>query len=284
MITFNELQYNSLEIFVKYFLPSETKLSMINHERKLDYLKSLFEDIIFLFDEKKYDDLYYTNIQKTTSLIQINYYQVIKQQFTDIGTNFPNKAEDYFLTLDLENNVDEMRLEKMEILLRKLDSSETFNVSKIKDEESSYCEKEQEELYKRLNENIQSFVNIYQGYYLKAYDKYKEKKLHAPTPFILEFFNFLTHYTYIVMYFKTYNKFNKYMQKNLEKANGHLERGILDIFKITIIILDKNNQINTKENFQELLRLRQGEVNKISTPIDKRLSDYQGFIDNSLKF
>ena len=107
----------------------------------------------------------------------------------------------------------------------------------------------------------------------------------------VHFHQFFTHYSY--SHYVYINR-DKYLYKGLSENNiynhinnntyrsaRHLERLILDVYKVATEAFIKQNNILSTDEYRNLLKVRQNELNKISVDILDKVKQYKEFLQST---
>lgn len=292
----NDIAKKTLEVYAKLFLPTENKYSLLFKKRLFAKLEEMLKVLIYIFDEEfnkeKQNDFYchvadYQKLYFDKLVSSVYKYEDAKKSRTSqdkVLVSTLNKYISQKYTI-FRSGIDLDRLDTFHKLLLKMDKT----APNLKNSFSKLTSNGKEESEDRQIETIEeSFKNFYEAY--KLYEKTvnyiletknnNENNLHSANPFINEFHQFLSHYSYYFLAKISQSdneEFKHYIYQNLRKAIGHLERSILDIYKVIVVIFDKNKLL-TKDEYLQLIKIRQSEIEQITLPIKERLNDYKNFV------
>lgn len=292
----NNIAKETLEVYAKIFLPTENKYSLLFQKRLFAKLEEILKTLIYLFDEEfsieKQNDFYchiadYQKLYFEKLISSVYKYETLKKSNQPLDKVLLSSLNKYIAKKDeiLLDGVDLDRLETFHKLILKMDKT----VPNLKDSFSQLTsngkEENEEEQIKLIEESFKNFYEAYKLYektvnYILETINNNENNLHSANPFINEFHQFLSHYSY---YFlakinqSDSEEFKHYIYQNLRKAIGHLERSILDIYKVIVVIFNKN-ELLTKDEYLHLITIRQNEIEQVSLAIEVRLKDYKEFV------
>ena len=311
MQNINEYQNSILKIYASLFVPTEAKLSLVFQKRKFAILQKMLEEtLIYLFDVEQLDEKKEELFLNRVYNFQLEYHKVLMIKFKYAKLQKKNNLTEGEKSLlkKLNSNykkhnqivhisgINYGQLDAMHSILSELDETTPNLVNNFKNFQSNK-KFSNEEIEKKLNKYQSGLGKIFLEYY-NAYENYQKivkiykeennetknsKGLHSSHTFVNEFFQFLTHYSYAYVAFNKQKKdeYITYIIENQRKSIGHLERAVLDIYKIISVILDKNNKIDT-DSYLNLLNIRQGEIDNISNNIHDKINLYKNFIEKYL--
>lgn len=268
-------QSNALFCYAKYFIPIENKLAIIRNDRKFKRLEDILKILIYILDSKKFDGEKSRDLFSLVFDYQKDYYNLL----IELGAVSDKQSKQYNILLT--SNTIQDKSKKLSLLLSNIDRT-NFNIFEnisINNEVVSI--------------NTSELENTFTIYY-KAYKQYekiiskiklekKEITLHSANPFIAEFHQFFTHFSYakiaIIKQTKDkHNNFDYFVQTNYDRGVKHLQRATLDIYKVIIVILIKNNKLSST-NKLKLIQARQFEINNISLSFDEKIKRYKLFLN-----
>ena len=292
----NDIAKETLEVYAKLFLPTENKYSLLFQKRLFAKLEEILKALIYLFDEEfnkeKQNDFYchiadYQKLYFDKLVSSVYKYEDAKKGRTPQDKNLVSILNKYISQKDtiFRNGIDLDRLDVFHKLLLKMDKTAPNLKNSFSKLSSNGKEESEDKQIETIEENFKNFYEAYKLYektvnYILETKNNDENNLHSANPFINEFHQFLSHYSY---YFlakinqSNNEEFKHYIYQNLRKAIGHLERSILDIYKVIVVIFDKNGLL-TKNEYLRLIEIRQSEIEQISLPIEDRLKDYKKFV------
>ena len=116
-------------------------------------------------------------------------------------------------------------------------------------------------------------------------------KTDSADPYIIAFNHFLTHVSFAYEVYRLLDTLDEkqrelaenYINANLHRGLRHLERSILDIYKIILVHFVCNSDFfEIKQiDYEEILKIRQYEINKLSNSFEEKISMYHSFVSKN---
>lgn len=268
-------QENAFLCYAKYFIPTENKLAIISNNRKFKSLEDILKILIYILDSKNFNGERIRDLFLLVFDYQKEYYNLLVK----LGAVNDKQSEQYN-TLLTSNTIQD-KSKKLSSLLNKIDRTE-FNIFENIKTNNEFVSTDMSD---KLVNNFKTYYKAYKKYEKTINDIKSEKKdsnLHSANPFIAEFHQFFTHFSYAKIAIMKQDKdkhdnFNYFVETNYDRGIKHLQRATLDIYKVIIVILIKNNKL-TSANKLELIKTRQFEINNISLSFNKKINRYTSFL------
>jgi hypothetical protein len=276
----NSFAHTAIIAYSRYFIQTENKLSLISSERKYKKLATILE----IFSNIAH------NTNFTNRELEFFYDAII-----DYQKEYINKLKLFGFKIDDSRYNKIIHVDNLGERIKSLDSF----ISSIDGSKFDILNNMEDSRLVRCNTDNNLFANLYIEYF-KAYMCYtnivkdfeynrvgKESYiLHTGNAFINEFHQCMTHYSYTFYANKYGNKYNKkynsYINDNFNRAIRHLERAILDIYKVSISMLIKNSIPITSE-YKNIIKVRTFEINRLGVPIHNKIDEYKKLLDNILE-
>jgi hypothetical protein len=270
----------SCSIFVNFFHPSETKFTLLNHRRKSDYIECLFTILIStIFNNKNLNASNYELMQLARQ-VQDDYLNLLlteiqkghkKEKIANKINNIASKIRQHRPGITT--------LEKMEELIRGVDTSKSVDFKKLCHSQKTVNKTKLQTNKQKIIETLQNFVDAYYKYSQLKKRFENQGSLHSPRPFMIEFLCFFTHYSFALLVHTEcatlrYQTFPEYIVDNLDRAEKHLHRAVLDIYKVIVVVLHSNEELTWK-GVKEVICARQEEINTTSGNLDERIAKYK---------
>jgi hypothetical protein len=250
----------------------------------------MLKSLIYLFDDtpdNNFDD------KKLNELI---FY--IREEFQEYYNFLDSKGlvtkahNDKHLEIHLPNNTE--LISDFFNLLNEIDGTNSSMLDCIVPEEGA-CKvlsgDDWKELDKILDKTQVVFKELYDTFLLYGLYvvKFEKLELHTDHSFTNEFFQFLTHYSYATIAFEMsaidQQKYDDYIETNYMRGLRHLERAVLDAYKVLVTIVLKNvgkcislPSKLSREQYAVIIEARQYEVDSISNNIDVKIKKYKKFL------
>jgi hypothetical protein len=271
-------QRNTIITYASVFIEIEAKYAMLSNGRDFKTLLEIIQNsLIYIFDINYSKKEYYYLLDYTLNY-QTKYLNLLEEK-KFISQDNKNDFNESILKDNIRN-----KIKAFKNLLQDIDKTKT-NLKK------SFISNTEDALHK--DDTI--LENIFKHYYnaFKLYEKViinleQGSHLHSANSFMNEFHQFFSHYSrseyaYAISQQEGHNKklYNKYINDNFQRGIRHLERAVLDIYKIIIIILQKNNKIN-KSQYYKLFQARQFEIDNISNSLENRIEEYKHIVNEYL--
>lgn len=281
----NRFQKLAIAYYANIFVPIESKLSFLNNSRKYSKLEKLItECLIYIFDDKSFMedrlDFLFNNIYD----YQLEYYEKLSE-LTAISSKQKTREQEIKRTLTLENRIIEFKS-----ILDEIDNTKcsfTTAIQKVTDD--SYDIQGQEKLLETIFDKYSIGFNKYaetvEKYKVVGDDERNKLNLHTSDTFINEFHQFFTHYSYAHFAWAKqeddkHTSFTNFINKNVDRSIKHLERAVLDIYKIISVILMRNEKDFKKNQFVKITNARNFEICNISNSLEDKIEHFIKIVDS----
>lgn len=277
----------AITYYANVFVPIESKLSFLNNSRKYGKLEDSIKNcFIFIFNDDLFSD---ENLDFFLNMIfdyQIEYYQQLKlltnvskeneKEFQDIQRNFP-----------LNEKI--IELKKLLDLIDGTECSFVKNIS-IEEENTNTIENQEElleDIFEKYSVGFEKYAEIINKYSVLGDQERNKLKLHTSDTFINEFHQFLTHYSYAQFAWAKqeddkHTNFTNFINKNVDRAIKHLERAVLDIYKIISVILMRNEKDFKKQKFKIITNARNFEICNISNSLEDKIDYFIKIVEENI--
>ena len=283
-----------------FFIPVENKFAMLrqdriysNPQRKQSELLGLSACVEYflkaILEQDKHQFEKFLNMLRDYQLV---YFEYLCKMFHCDKQGLTNTKND-ILKQSLVQSI-----KPFHHLLSKLDETTPILVSNIRNytcTNSSHTYKENvlsNDVFKMVslfNQNYNQYKTLINDFEKLKISEKVTPILHSDNVVINEFMQFLTHLSYSLVAEELLQEkgvkrenIENYIFDNTRKANNHLERAILDINKVILFILIKNQLIHEQE-IKKILKARQDEIDSISMNIHDRSEKYSMLVSQFLK-
>lgn len=258
--------------YCKIFIPIESKLAILTNERKYKRLENILKELIYILDDNQF------NSEKLSVLLSYiyDYQQEYYKKLCELKEPSSEQKEKY---TSLCRESLETRIKIFFDLLVELDKTNSDLITNIESNkpQNAIDLSFNNEYLKTVFESYYNAYKIYESF-IEKFEKDETNVLHSANSFINEFHQFFSHYSY-AMFIIGYEKdeYNYFVNNNHDRAIKHLERATLDIYKVIVLLLVRNNKLKDK---YKLLEVRQHELDNISNNIHSKVDEYQSLIKN----
>lgn len=274
--------------FLYYFVPSETKNAFLGSGRRSDLLEYALREIMTALREEV-DFVFLTNFCVCARDVQNVYIGKLLEYISKLGYN--NKKikaieEAYRLLKDREASTE--TLKQTEQLINAVEGTTPIDLGAVCGIQTLQTDDDLDSLEQHIRYTLKQFFTAYDKYTSLVakvqFDKWKGG-LQNMRPFMLEFYNFFSHYSLALLVDDLAQKQRKgnlkYVAENLGRAEKHLHRGVMDIYKTISIILLRNDRLNLTE-FNKIINARHNETILISSTLDAQTAAYRDICDSAL--
>ena len=268
-----------LELHYRFFLITESKYATLVGSRKYRYLNIMTESFSTAFINHFYNIPYkaendpYNNFSNTVYDIQKDFVGKAIPLLHKNNPKYQDIAEE-FQRIFSENNLHAIKdkIVRNKGLIKKITGHDnTPEPQKKIEQPPRKCD------YKNLDMLVKVFDVTH--YILNKIIQFLENKSYTSSqsikPVIIEYGNFIAHFSFAYQaYASEQLQGADYINTNLLRGKRHLERAVLDAYKIIFANLASTGKLLTPVELSNLLDTRQAEINGLCNSFENKVCSY----------